>query len=67
MVKYNVKYRSVDFFAMVYTFSDNTQPAGSKASLDFGFFCSVNQNLEPASAPIKFSRSVSCQTGRFVI
>ena len=28
--------------------SDNTQPAMSKVSLDFGFFCNVNQNLELA-------------------
>ena len=28
--------------------SDNTRPAMSKASLDFGFFCDVNQNLELA-------------------
>ena len=26
--------------------SDNTRPVVSKTSLDFGFFCDVNQNLK---------------------
>ena len=41
---------------------DNMRPAMSETSLDFRFFCDVNQNLE---ALPKFSQSMSCRSGGF--
>ena len=34
--------------------SDNTRPAMSKTSLDFGFFCDVSQNLEARGFYVRF-------------
>ena len=48
--------------------SDNTRPAMSKTSLDFGFFCDVSQNLEARGFYVRFlALCLNCQSGGIVL